>query len=218
MPYPKLPVIQRAAAELAEDLPGDWQVDPPADEGWQVGINGPAGARLLVSDPDHYEAVSRVHVSGVYPAGYSPAGHRSWDKVNVSLSRGRATIAREVERRMLSGYLELLEQAQARKAADEADRERRRALRDQLMAQLPHAYQPSQGETDRRSTVCFGSYGKDGGTVVLDKDGSSGAFEMRSVPVGLLRVVVAAVGWYCARGADGSEGAGSGPEGARAAA
>jgi hypothetical protein len=76
-------------------------------------LEGPEGCSLFVR-PDHHEWVraDRVEVSGSWPRGTSANGssqlfapyHDSYS-ITAALSRGPAAVARDIERRLLPGYL-----------------------------------------------------------------------------------------------------------------
>lgn len=85
----------------------------------------------------------RLRVSGSYPNGYHPYGNN--DEITVDPSRDAATIARDIERRILPTYLPKLAEILTNRAGNEKRKAEARALVKEL-AKAFRCNDPTVGE------------------------------------------------------------------------
>jgi len=189
-------VLREAAAHLAGWLSaqagaGNWTATGVTDDedGYPraPSVCGPGGAMLVLTNPDPaLVTMRRIHVAGIYPGG------RGWirrdtkvvDAINVALARGWDALGREVERRLLPGYLPQLEHAQKALAEHTADIALRRAIRDDLVDRIPGAYVIDHAESDYRSTVILPIGGDSGSRLAVElyRDGRTAKVDGASLP------------------------------------
>lgn len=103
----------QALDDLAVKLPPllgpDWTEAKVAGEHtWQrcLIINGPDGARMRLAIIQESRKPARVAVDGFHPEGWAGLGSGpKWTCITVALDRGPESIAREITRRFIPGYL-----------------------------------------------------------------------------------------------------------------
>lgn len=120
-------LLAATAESVAEALEG-FSVDTSWDNSWNVPLNGPNGARIFLSLDR-----GRVEVGGAYPDGYYQAlGSQERHEITVALSRGPVTIAREIVRRLLPGYLATLAEVQEKMRLDQEAKDMRQVAAERL--------------------------------------------------------------------------------------
>ncbi len=101
--------LQALAASIAENLPGGWAIRSDKGNATCVVLQGADEAELWVRSG--YDVGSgRIEVRGAYPAGtYQNVYNYAHFETTASADRDPAAIARQVEKRVLAGYLPELE-------------------------------------------------------------------------------------------------------------
>ncbi len=160
---------RRQAAELrvlAGEVAGliGYTVDPPAkDASYRdaVRLHGPDGAALSITRP--WNNPLRVSVHAGYPQGTSQvAYHLPEHAITVAVSRGAQAIAREIQRRLLPGYLRDLTKAlDALRARADAAQARERVAAG-LLAAVPGLRRGIESDTRVTLTYYRGSAGPNG--------------------------------------------------------
>ncbi|WP_353707278.1 hypothetical protein ABRQ22_14850 [Cellulosimicrobium sp. ES-005] len=137
-------ILRQTVGHVVTALGEGWSVD--ADPQWEeyrgVYVDGPDGARLWLTLA--WNNADRLEVQGLYPKPEEPHA-RGWskrydeerkDSITVRRDRDPAAIAREITRRLLPGYLEMLGEAveanAKHDAAVRAGRDLRAAIADRL--------------------------------------------------------------------------------------
>jgi hypothetical protein len=103
------------AAEIAEALPGQWDVTPFPEDWSRAGaflIDAGTQAKLSIGESQEYSERNKqkLTISTDYPKdheGRMSSAHRP--KISVSALKTGAQIARDIERRLLPEYLPILE-------------------------------------------------------------------------------------------------------------
>lgn len=124
-------VLEQKVREIAEHL-----------EGWNVKCNDIRQAKTsLINDAYPGAEVyfnlgwgsnsKRMTIAGSYPRHYAPL-YEEQPRITVSLERSPATIAKDIERRFLDRYLELLDKYQKLEASYICFREKKNAALDEL--------------------------------------------------------------------------------------
>lgn len=138
------------AADVAKELGEGWTYVPDPEGGrYLVDIYGPDGERLGMTvdtgKPEHIDISGwlpkEVHTSGAYTSDLK------YPSISVAAARGAVTIGKEIKRRLMSAYQELL--VEARKRA--ADSLHAQAVRDEavdLVATLLGQRVPERGRYD----------------------------------------------------------------------
>jgi chorismate mutase len=125
--------VAALSREIATELQMTAEPGPSADgsEAWLT--RGQEQLRICASRA----SPGRVTIIGIFP----PSRHRSRAmiraRITVNASRGAAVVAREVTRRLLPAYRDLLADVQARNAADAADAAARNAVAAAISATFP---------------------------------------------------------------------------------
>lgn len=136
-------IVNQTAGMVATELGEGWSVDTEW-EGWGALLVGPNGARVaLTHERTGYtnDNVDRVQVAGVYPyqahnmSHYNPLRF----KATVRRDRGPGVIAREINRRVLCGYLPELRKVNAAIVKAEADGKAKAQTFTHLAAIVPGA-------------------------------------------------------------------------------
>ena len=127
--------IAQLAAEVARELGEGWSVDRQWDANGRM-LDHTDGRRLHIctaSWPGNL--AGRVIVSGdlpYRPGQYIEPGSRT--EITVAKERGAAVIAREINRRLMPGYTEVLAKLRGRNAAEDAAYECQAALAAKVRA------------------------------------------------------------------------------------
>ena len=121
--------ITTLLAEIAEHLPGAWDLEPFPD-GWNLGgylKNHATHAILTIQKSGQYvdRNKDKLNISGDVPRdnkGERPyLGYNvKYPQISVSASKGGSQIARDIERRLFPDYLPILDQALANIASHNA--------------------------------------------------------------------------------------------------
>lgn len=189
-------VIAELAAQVAASLGDGWspEINDQSLEHWGTFLVGPpvAGvqARVLFSEP--WGSHGRLTITGCYP--HSPHGWprtvKQWE-ITVNPARGATTIGKEINRRLLPGYLDNLQivadAIQARNGAASARRAAATRLALLLGAELPPE---SDRDTSTRLHIRIGSAS---GHLDVDYGGDSVRIELRSVPVDKAEALIRAL-------------------------
>lgn len=130
--------FQQRAAEVAAAL------SRLLNEEWTAGDTaqmwGSESVPLLHSDETlmivngKYGSVGRLTVIGSVPDAWRGYGYDSCPEITLSAAKGAATIARDIVRRLLPGYLALMDRARARATAQRTQEAACAGLAAQLMA------------------------------------------------------------------------------------
>ncbi len=193
---------RRQAAELrtlATQVAGliGYTVDPPATDGYYrdaVRLHGPDGAALAIARQRHNPL--RVTVHGTYPQRTSQvAYHLPSHDITVAISRGAAVIAREIQRRLLPGYLtDLTTAVQALRQRDDAAQAREKVAAE-LVAAVPGLRRGV--DSDSRVTLsCYGNaatHGTVNGTVAISGHGDTVSVDLTGPADLLLPAFIAAL-------------------------
>jgi hypothetical protein len=180
--------IRGLATEVATALGDGWSVDPEWDCNGSM-IDHTDGRRLHVHKPWNKDGF--VAVNGVYPhptAFYFRPEDRF--EINVRADRGAEVIAREINRRLMSDYAEVLAKV---KAADEQHRDayaKREAFTARVYAVLGKpqpVHEVPEWEQERRrmdTSTDISLHGLlDGyGSIKVSHDATSASIEIHSIP------------------------------------
>lgn len=124
-------VLRQTADAVAAHLEG-YKVDTDWESGWNVPLDGPDQARIFLSLDK-----GRVEVGGAYPQGYYQAlGSQERHEITVALTRGPEVIAREIERRLLPGYLTTLAEVKEKMRLDQEAKDMRQVAAERLVEVL----------------------------------------------------------------------------------
>lgn len=119
------------AQQVATHLPGKWEATKHSEDSWYVTLQGEGTASLHVGT--EWNKKDRLTISGNYP--YAPNGGGDYTRyadkerkprITVAKARGAEIIAREITRRVLPVYLEILAGALDSKAQHEAAQNKQR--------------------------------------------------------------------------------------------
>ena len=188
-------VLEQTADAVAEHLGDGWATEPTGER-WGPHLVGPDGVRLELTNPD-YDRLERVHIAGIYPSGRNWRANRVViDAINVRLSRGPETIAKEINRRLLPGFLPALREAQAWYAAQERKAELVRATCEELAELVAGQTDKGRGFTPRddEGRVRFGVEGEHLSVEVHGTpNGQHATFELRYKPVWMVKAALQGV-------------------------
>lgn len=178
--------VRAIAATAARVMPG-WTA---ANEEYRAYLNGPDGARLHLHQP--WNRKGHVSVTGVYPRTSARTDHSS---VMVRMDRGAGVLAREIQRRLLPGYLACLAKVAGHNAAEQHNTALRLALASKITAMFPGdlSCMPGHCQGDRRTEVIVSLGGLLGGHVKTHGDGSEVEFERFRVPADVALAMLAIV-------------------------
>lgn len=180
---PRLPREEMSAltANIAVSLGDGWSgvVD---DYAWSATLSGPDGAAVWLSPGDDG---AKLEIHGNYPD--NDAYDVKHVRIGVSVSRGAATIAREITRRVLPEYLTELSRIQAHIADRAAMKAKRRAFADELAEPIGARVEETDRTNDTRVTVWNGIRV----TINLDYRAESGHVEIHQATPDQMRTIVA---------------------------
>ncbi len=192
----------RQAAELralATEVAGliGYTVDPPitdADYRDAVRLHGPDSAALAIARQQNNPL--RVAVHAAYPQGTSQVAYHLPDHdITVAIGRGAAAIARQIQRRLLPGYLtDLTTAAQALRQRDDAAQ-----AREKVAAELVAAVPGLRRGVDSHTRVTLSYYGNAAthvtvnGTVAISGHGDTVSVDLTGPTDLLLPAFIAAL-------------------------
>lgn len=167
----------KRAGEIAEAMGPGWRLDPDPNN-IEPHLLGPDGERLVLtisrgwSGPDRATISIRGSVRGELHRFVPDGGHPR--EIHVSAERPAAAIAREIERRCLPRYREVLAAARASLAMEERHARDTLTLADLVAATLrPHA-RAEGGREVRNGSVEIDFGGRSKGTPVRGSVSVSG--------------------------------------------
>jgi hypothetical protein len=139
MIHENVKIVAETAVEVAKALTaqtGDSYVAECHPEHWGADIVGPDGVRLFCADAERYGGkAERVEIMGSYPTGYLNKVGRAEDfAIKVRRDRGVETIAKEIVRRLLPGYLPELARVVERIASHDKGKSDQQATAERLAA------------------------------------------------------------------------------------
>jgi hypothetical protein len=175
--------------EIARNLPDGWTLGGIDMDLRGVQLVGPDNGHLYVS-PLNYGKTDRLEISGSYPQNSVYDLPRF--EITVSTSRGAATIAREIKRRILdAGYLVSLAKVHADNATMAANHATRRALAEELAAVLGARVEDEDARSTRSSLSYYGGADSASVDIRLSYAGDQAAeVKIRSLDADTLRAVV----------------------------
>jgi len=175
-----LPDLARA---VARHLDG-FAASPVGDYGDRLELAHPDGRRLWLHWERHLW--DRVEIGGIYPDSDFTLLGADYVRITVATRRGSAVIAREITRRLLPPYTEILAKVQAHIATQAADHTGRAQVATRLAAIIPGAAICDDGR--HVTTVHWSTH--DGpigsGDIELCKAGTTATLEARGLPVASL--------------------------------
>jgi hypothetical protein len=153
MNFAKRAQIIALAEDVAEALPGNWDVKPFPDDWGRIGawLTDPdTKAQLAIGESQARSKdarTDRLDVSTDYPKdSQGTSAYEARPKISVSASKTGAQIAHDIERRLFPEYLPLLEKVLARyQAADNF--EQRTTSIAQKIARLVHVKAEPKSQT-----------------------------------------------------------------------
>lgn len=172
-------ITRQLASSIAHELGDHWTVDTTRDAYDGVYLNGQAGATLFLvllwSDKD------RLVISGSYNV---PDSHRL-DRHEITVNRFRppTAIVKEINRRLLPGYLVTLEKALQADADDKQAAADKAAVQARLMTAMPGAKLDAAG-------VNWFSNDHGYGDIRLYHDGSKGEVKIRDLTAAQIEAVL----------------------------
>jgi hypothetical protein len=184
------PQLVELARAVASHLDG-FTVRTVDDFGYTLRLDHPDG-RGLYLHRQHNDG-GRVEIVGAYP--HSDYYFRADEHVSitVAIARGPAVIAREITRRLVPVYTEVLGKIHAHIAKQAADHASRTQAAKRLAALIPGA----SIHDDGRHTTTVRWYADDEpigyGHIDLSAAGTTGTFEARSLPVTTLERLATAI-------------------------
>ena len=129
------PECQAIATHLSAQSGYTWTLEVQDSEHWHR-LHGPDGACINLHRV--WNHAERLRIKGVFPQGPNREDCLPYPTklpaITVARARGAEAISRDIVRRFLPPYTELLQQAQARKAQLEADDAAQHALMARLVA------------------------------------------------------------------------------------
>jgi len=172
--------LRELARAIATHLDG-FCVQTDSEIGHAVWLGHPDGRRLFVRRL--WNNHGRIEVSGHYPHSdyyFQPGEHR---KITVAMAREPAAIDREITRRLLPGYVQVLAKVQAHIAKRAAGDTRRAELAARLATLIPGASVHDDGH--HSTTIRW--YASDqepigDGRIELRHDATSATFTADSLP------------------------------------
>ncbi len=184
------PELARLARAVASHLDG-FTARTVDDFGCRARLDHPDGRSLYLHR--QYKDGGRVEIAGVYP--HSDYYFRTGEHVSitVAIARGPAVIAREITRRLLPAYTDVLGKVQAHIAKQADDQANRARAAERLAALIPGSSIHDDG--NRATTIRW--YATDAligyGHINLSGAGTSGTFEGRSLPIATVERLAAAL-------------------------
>ncbi len=154
------------------------------DFGYTLRLDHPDGRGLYLHRQHNNE--SRVEIVGAYP--HSDYHFRAGEhpSITVAIARGPTVIAREITRRLLPAYTEVLGKIHAHIARQTADHANRTRAARRLVALIPGA----SIHDDGRHATTVRWYAADEpigyGHIELGAAGTTGTFQARSLPIATL--------------------------------
>ena len=131
---PLTPECQAIATHLSAQSGYTWTLEVQDPEHWHR-LYGPEGACVNLHRVGNH--AERLRIKGVFPNGPNREDCLPYTtklpEITVARARGAEAISRDIVRRFLPPYTELLQQAQARKAQLEADDAAQHALLARLV-------------------------------------------------------------------------------------
>jgi len=183
--------LRQLARAVAAQLDG-FCVQTNDEIGHAVWLAHPDGRRLFLRRPwNHHD---RVEISGHYPHSdyyFQPGEHL---RITVAIARQPAAIAREITRRLLPGYVQVLAKVRAHLARQAADDTHRAQLAERLARLIPGASVHDDGH--HTTTIRWSASGQDPigyGRIELRHDATSATFKADSLPPATLERLAAAL-------------------------
>jgi hypothetical protein len=179
---------------IAEQLTGEWSAsDGPSS--YSATLTGPDGESLFVNIGWRNEE-PKLAISASFNGlkEHIPYKAKKSHDIGVSKAKSPATVAREIERRLLPDYRVILGQARERKANhDESER-----ITSELLDQFVDILGGRLYQHDRSNTAHFGDYNNGGKIQILSDDVQ---FEIR-LPRARALEMASAVAALVAKGVD----------------
>ncbi|WP_190821996.1 hypothetical protein [Saccharopolyspora pogona] len=150
--------VHALAQEIAKELGDTWK---PEIGAWgrnrDAFLTAGNDKRLHIGPASHRKSdEGKLCVAGRLDAFPNGKGYQEQHEINVSLSKGAARIARDIERRLLPEYLPALDAAKERQREHDEQESLREALIQDLIATLGgNARRVSWGN----DSVTYGSFG-----------------------------------------------------------
>lgn len=173
-----LPDIRTAAEQVALELGDGWIANDGDQLSHLAYLDGPDDARLAIRY--EWNRKHRVAISGYYPDAPYGVVNNDHHSITVNAHRGPETVAKEIRRRLLPGYLPDLEDAKAAIAKHHADTAAANTLAAELGAILDARVTPADsgapggsGIRRRQAGVSIYSPGKLYGSLNVDRYGVS---------------------------------------------
>ncbi len=183
--------LRDLARAVAAQLDG-FQVQTDNEIGHAVWLGHPDGRRLFVRRPwNHHD---RVEISGHYPHSDYYFGPGEHIKITVAIAREPAAIAKEITRRLLPAYVQVLAKVQAHLARQAADDTRRAQLAARLARLIPGASVHDDGH--HSTTIRWYTSDQEPigyGRIELRHDATSATFKADSLPPATLERLAAAL-------------------------
>jgi len=173
------------------------------DFGYTLRLDNPDGRGLYLHRRHNNE--SRVEIVGAYPHSdyYFQAGEHV--SITVAIARGPAVISREITRRLLPAYTEVLGKIHAHIAKQTADHANRTRAAKRLAALIPGA----SIHDDGRHATTVRWYAADApigyGHIELSAAGTTGTLEARSLPIATVEQLATALAGLHVAGQTGSQ-------------
>ncbi len=183
--------LRDLARAVATHLDG-FRVQADDEIGHAVWLGHPDGRRLFLRRL--WNNQGRVEISGHYPHSdyYFQPDERI--KITVAVAREPAAIAKEITRRLLPSYVEVLAKVQSHIAKRAADDTRRAETAARLAKLIPGA--SVHDDSHHSTTIRWYASGEEPigyGRIELRHDGTSATFKADSLPVATLERLAAAL-------------------------
>jgi hypothetical protein len=185
-------IAASCAAGLAEHLPGEWVRCDPHEH--LVAIQ--SGEQCLTIHPERKAAIWRVVITADLPQDYQTHTRLRVEKTSVAADRTADTIARQVQRRLLTAAYDNAI-AEARAALD-AERDRKAVLAAtvaELQARIPGAYQPQH---DPEGCMRFSGPNLFGGSFRVHYRATETTIKLDCVPIALAHDIATLIGTHLA--------------------
>jgi hypothetical protein len=197
--------LRGLAAKVARLL--GYTVEPPAADPYTretVRLHGPDAALLTLTRP--WNNPLRVSVHGGYPPGTTQvAYHMPSHTITVAISRGAQAVARDIQRRLLPGYLADLARTQQALRAQANATQAREKVAAHLLAAVPGLRRGEASQT-RVTLVYYGhSHSDTNGSVQLSGSGDQVSISLTGPAGVLLPAFTAALGDHEPAGDNGTD-------------
>ena len=161
------------------------------DFGYTLRLDHPDGRGLYLHRRRNND--SRVEIVGAYPHSDYYFRDGEHPSITVAIARGPAVIAREITRRLLPVYTEVLDKIHAHIAKQTTDHANRTRAARRLAALIPDA----SIHDDGRHTTTIRWYTAEEpigyGHIELSAAGTTGTFQARSLPIATLEQLATAL-------------------------